>query len=66
MKLWDAYVQNVDPLCKVLHVPTVAKLVETVSRQPATASKGDACLPAICHLLFRRFLHGRGRLFTRV
>ncbi|KAF3481323.1 activator of stress protein 1 [Arthroderma uncinatum] len=44
MKLWDAYVQNVDPLCKVLHVPTVAKMVQTVSKQPTIASKGDECL----------------------
>ncbi|KAL6239899.1 hypothetical protein BDW75DRAFT_197654 [Aspergillus navahoensis] len=43
-KLWSAYVQNVETLCKVLHVPTVAKLVDTVSRQPAVASKSDECL----------------------
>lgn len=44
MKLWDAYVQNIEPLCKVLHVPTVAKMVNTVSKQPSTASKSDECL----------------------
>ncbi|KAL4985832.1 hypothetical protein BDW68DRAFT_198551 [Aspergillus falconensis] len=44
MKLWNTYVQNVEPLCKVLHVPTVAKMVDTVSRQPAVASKSDECL----------------------
>ncbi|KAF4152755.1 hypothetical protein CNMCM8927_001611 [Aspergillus lentulus] len=43
-KLWNAYVQNVEPLCKVLHVPTVAKMVDTVSKQPAGASKSDECL----------------------
>ncbi|KAL4755054.1 hypothetical protein BDW72DRAFT_164968 [Aspergillus terricola var. indicus] len=43
-KLWIVYVQNVEPLCKVLHVPTVAKMVNTVSRQPAMASKSDECL----------------------
>ncbi|KAL4925847.1 putative C6 transcription factor [Aspergillus undulatus] len=44
MKLWNMYVQNVEPLCKVLHVPTVQKMVYAVSKQPATASKSDECL----------------------
>ncbi|KAI9042712.1 putative C6 transcription factor [Aspergillus affinis] len=43
-KLWDTYVQNVDPLCKVLHVPTVARMVDTVSKQPSVASNSDECL----------------------
>ncbi|KAI0381623.1 fungal-specific transcription factor domain-containing protein [Hypomontagnella monticulosa] len=44
MKLWAAHVQNVEPLCKVLHIPTTARMVETVSRQPASASKPYECL----------------------
>lgn len=43
-KLWNAYVQNVESLCKVLHIPTVAKMVDTVSKQPSVASKSDECL----------------------
>ncbi|KAF7118657.1 hypothetical protein CNMCM5793_008195 [Aspergillus hiratsukae] len=43
-KLWNAYVQNVEPLCKVLHVPTIAVMVHTVAKQPAAASKSDECL----------------------
>jgi hypothetical protein len=43
-KLWNTYVQNVEPLCKVLHVPTVAKMVDTVAKQPAVALKSDECL----------------------
>lgn len=43
-KLWQAYVKNVDPLCKILHVPTVAKMFDAVSEQPAAASKNDECL----------------------
>ncbi|RAK87868.1 hypothetical protein BO79DRAFT_22679 [Aspergillus costaricaensis CBS 115574] len=43
-KLWHAYVENVEPLCKVLHVPTVAMMVNTVSKHPATASKNDECV----------------------
>ena len=51
MKLWAVHVQNVEPLCKVLHIPTTARLVETVSQQPATASKVHECLLfAIYHL----------------
>ncbi|KAH1645148.1 Transcription factor vrtR1 [Aspergillus fumigatus] len=42
--LWNTYVQNVEPLCKVLHVPTVAKLVDTIAKQPAAASKSVECL----------------------
>ncbi|EXJ89221.1 hypothetical protein A1O3_02287 [Capronia epimyces CBS 606.96] len=44
MKLWAVYVDNVEPLCKLLHVPTVARMVERVSRQPGTASKAQECL----------------------
>ncbi|KAJ5909063.1 hypothetical protein N7495_001745 [Penicillium taxi] len=44
IKLWNIYVQNVEPLCKILHVPTVAKMVNTVSKQPSKASKSDECL----------------------
>lgn len=44
MKLWAAHVENVEPLCKILHVPTTAKMVETVSQKPSMASKSDECL----------------------
>ncbi|RFU74836.1 hypothetical protein TARUN_7405 [Trichoderma arundinaceum] len=44
MKLWAAHVGNVEPLCKILHIPTTAKMVETVSRKPSMASKADECL----------------------
>ncbi|OJI87603.1 hypothetical protein ASPTUDRAFT_62044 [Aspergillus tubingensis CBS 134.48] len=43
-QLWYAYVENVEPLCKILHVPTVVKIVDGVSKHPATASKNDECL----------------------
>ncbi|KAL4968448.1 Zn(II)2Cys6 transcription factor [Aspergillus stella-maris] len=43
-KLWTAYVQNVEPLCKILHVPTVAQMIDVNSKQPAAASKVDECL----------------------
>ncbi|KAJ4411327.1 hypothetical protein N0V82_009016 [Gnomoniopsis sp. IMI 355080] len=50
MVLWTAHMQNVEPLCKILHIPTTAKMVETVARQPSTASKAQECqLFAIYH-----------------
>lgn len=44
MKLWEAHVQNVEPLIKVLHIPTTRKMVEMVSQKPAMASKTQECL----------------------
>ncbi|KAM0249565.1 hypothetical protein ACHAQJ_008994 [Trichoderma viride] len=44
MKLWVAHVENVEPLCKILHIPTTAKMIETVSQKPSMASKADECL----------------------
>ncbi|KAL9479682.1 hypothetical protein ACSS6W_004468 [Trichoderma asperelloides] len=44
MKLWAAHIENVEPLCKILHIPTTAKMVETVSQKPSMASKADECL----------------------
>ncbi|RAK97946.1 putative C6 transcription factor [Aspergillus ibericus CBS 121593] len=44
MQLWAAYINNVEPLCKVLHIPTTGKMIEAVSRQPNTASKAQECL----------------------
>lgn len=44
MKLWVTYVENVEPLCKILHIPTTTKMVETVSQRPSVASEADECL----------------------
>ena len=44
MVLWKTHTENVEPLCKILHLPTVSKMVERVSKQPATASSVDECL----------------------
>ncbi|SPQ25691.1 7af7ab83-10b3-4e93-a708-402ec278c1e0 [Thermothielavioides terrestris] len=44
MVLWATYAERVEPLCKILHIPSTARLVETVSQQPAAASKTDECL----------------------
>lgn len=42
--LWQTHVRNVEPICKVLHIPTVASMVETVSSNPQCASKADECI----------------------
>ncbi|KAK2596147.1 hypothetical protein QQS21_006424 [Conoideocrella luteorostrata] len=43
-KLWATYIENVEPLCKVLHMPTIVHMVDKVSKQPPKAAKGDECL----------------------
>jgi hypothetical protein len=48
--LWEAHRDNVEPLCKVLHIPSIAKMVEKVVQKPDAASKVDECtLFAIYH-----------------
>lgn len=50
MKLWRTHVENVEPLCKILHVPSTTKMVDEVSRQPSTATRAQECqLFAIYH-----------------
>ncbi|KAL2796678.1 putative fungal-specific transcription factor [Aspergillus keveii] len=44
LKLWDTYVQDVDPIIKILHTPTVKELVDRISQCPAAASPDDECL----------------------
>ncbi|KAK7943485.1 uncharacterized protein PG986_012598 [Apiospora aurea] len=43
-KLWTLHVSNVEPLCKILHIPTAAKMVEEVTLRPANATKEEECL----------------------
>ncbi|KAM7211144.1 Fungal specific transcription factor domain containing protein [Rhypophila decipiens] len=44
MVMWQVHATNVEPLYKVLHIPSVASMVETISKSPKTASKADDCL----------------------
>jgi hypothetical protein len=44
MLLWNMHVEDVEPLCKVLHIPSATKMVERVSKQPEIASKAEECL----------------------
>jgi len=42
--LWKMHVENLEPLCKILHIPTTSQIVETVSQNPSIATKTDECL----------------------
>ncbi|KAI1383437.1 mitogen-activated protein kinase [Hypoxylon trugodes] len=44
MILWETHIENVEPLCKILHIPSTRKMIEMVSQQPETATKIDECL----------------------
>ncbi|KAK4624663.1 Transcription factor vrtR1 [Fulvia fulva] len=44
MALWRTHVENVEPLCRILHVPSVSTMVKNVSQQPVSASKSEECL----------------------
>ena len=42
--LWKTHVESVEPLCKILHVPSTGEMLDAVTRRPATASKAEECL----------------------
>lgn len=42
--LWQRHVESVEPLCKILHIPSVTAMLEAVSKQPGQASKAEECL----------------------
>jgi hypothetical protein len=44
MMLWKTHIENVEPICKVLHIPSTFKMVEIASQQPEMVSKADECL----------------------
>lgn len=44
LALWETHVENVEPLCKILHVPSMDRIIRTSSREPEKASKVDECL----------------------
>ncbi|KAK3984580.1 fungal-specific transcription factor domain-containing protein [Cladorrhinum sp. PSN332] len=44
MLLWNIYCENVEPIARIVHVPSTARMVEGVSRQPETSSKANECL----------------------
>ncbi|KAH8690216.1 C6 transcription factor domain-containing protein [Talaromyces proteolyticus] len=44
MVLFQTHIENVEPLCKILHIPSAAKLIQVASQQPTLVSKSDECL----------------------
>lgn len=44
MFLWQTHIENVEPLCRILHIPTVSQTVSSISRSPSTATRSDECL----------------------
>ena len=42
--LWMAHTENVEPLCKILHIPSTGAMVRRVSAQPQSATKVEECL----------------------
>lgn len=44
MALWETHVGNVEPLCKILHIPSTTKMVERASKQSEMASEIEECL----------------------
>lgn len=44
MILWNNHIENVEPICKVLHIPSSTKMADEVSRKPETASRENECV----------------------
>lgn len=42
--LWRTHVDNVEPICKILHIPSTTELVQRVSAQPQSTTKAEECL----------------------
>ncbi|KAL3442364.1 fungal-specific transcription factor domain-containing protein [Aspergillus insuetus] len=58
LRLWDVYVKSVDPVLKILHVPTVQSIVVTTILDPRSAQSSTlaltfaiyyAAVTALCH-----------------
>jgi hypothetical protein len=44
MVLWQAYAENVEPICRILHIPSTFDMVHKVSQHPEKASKSEECI----------------------
>lgn len=42
--LWKAHTESVEPLCKILHIPSTSEMVQRVTQHPEMASKTEECL----------------------
>ncbi|KAK3698411.1 hypothetical protein LTR37_016981 [Vermiconidia calcicola] len=44
MMMWESHVESVEPICRILHIPSTSMMVLLSSQQPKTASKAQECL----------------------
>ncbi|KAJ3494566.1 hypothetical protein NLG97_g4001 [Lecanicillium saksenae] len=44
MILWQIYAENIEPITKILHVPSTRTVIEQVARDPGRAKPRDECL----------------------
>ncbi|KAK5659741.1 hypothetical protein OQA88_952 [Cercophora sp. LCS_1] len=44
MAMWQVHAENVEPLLKILHIPSVATTVDAVSQRPQSVTRADECL----------------------
>jgi hypothetical protein len=44
--LWATYIENVDPLCKILHIPSTGKIIEARLQRYEDNSVPEACTPS--------------------
>ncbi|CAL5874986.1 uncharacterized protein PFLUO_LOCUS9289 [Penicillium psychrofluorescens] len=44
MILWENHIENVEPLCKIIHIPSTRKMIQMASQQPEIISKTDEYL----------------------
>ncbi|KAH8902462.1 hypothetical protein BR93DRAFT_932042 [Coniochaeta sp. PMI_546] len=42
--LWDTHRENVEPICKILHIPSAASMVKKASKRPEMTSLTEECL----------------------
>ncbi|CAI6023803.1 unnamed protein product [Clonostachys chloroleuca] len=42
--MWKAHAENVEPICKILHIPSTFEMLEKISQNPSSASKNEECL----------------------
>jgi len=59
MKLWKMYCQNVDPLIKIIHIPTGLTMIQRAAANPSSISKSTECLAfAIYHFAVQAMTEG--------
>lgn len=42
--LWNIHIESVEPICRVLHIPSSTKMVIEAAREPQSASRADECI----------------------